>query len=203
MALDLAPHFFDMVRSVGGSEIREVSARTQVVEAERYLQRGGEKVDPVRCDADDTFHAHFACESGATGTMFGSWAGRGAGTTVEEGAVFYGSRARVAGDRIDFEDGRTDSLARLYEAEAPDEVKERHFPLGLENDFALAQLDWLRAIERNGDPETSGTEGLVDLACAYAIVESATAGRAVTVEEVLNGGIRAYQAPIDAAFGLP
>jgi len=39
-------------------------------------------------------------------------------------------------------------------------------------DFALSQLDWLRAIENGTQPECSGPEGLRDLACGYAVVES-------------------------------
>jgi len=202
MALDLGPHFFDLVRHVSGSEVLSVSATTKVVEPVRYLLRGGEREAPVDCDADDTFFAHFELASGAAGTMSGSWAGRGAPTSVGEGAVFYGERGRVDGDRVDFEDGSSASLAALYEADAPARLKERHFPLGLEDDFALAQLDWLRAIERGGQPECDGREGLRDLACAYAVVESSFARRAVSVAEVESGALRDYQAPIDRKFGL-
>jgi predicted dehydrogenase len=81
-------------------------------------------------------------------------------------------------------------------------MKSRHFPLGLTNDFALSQLDWLRAIEKGAQPECSGDQGLRDLACAYAVVESDQAGRKVTVEEVENGTLRAYQTPIDQKYDL-
>jgi len=203
MALDLGPHFFDIVRHVSGSEVAAVGAQTQVVEPVRYLVRDGEKVNPVDCDADDTFYAHFELESGAAGTMFGSWGGRGASTVLGEGPVFYGTGGRVTGDSLHL-DGEDEarSLEERYGAKAPAEVKEAHFPHGLSNDFALSQLDWLRAIERGGQPECSGEEGLRDLACAYAVVESARAGRRVTVEEVARGDLRDYQRPIDEKYGL-
>lgn len=202
MALDLCPHFFDMIRHIGGSEVVSVGARTQVAEAKRYLLRNGKKVDPIDCDADDTFHAHFALESGASGTMFGSWSGRGTNTTVGDGPVFYGTKGRVTGDRLQLDGEEEQSLAALYEASAPAGMKERHFPLGLTNDFALNQLDWLRAIENGTQPECSGAEGLRDLACAYAVVESDLAGRNVSIAEVESGELREYQKKIDERFGL-
>jgi len=202
MALDLGPHFFDMIRYIGGGEIVSVTAQTQVVEPTRYLLRDGERVDPVSCDADDTFYAHFELESGAAGTMFGSWSGHGANTVIGDGPVFYGSKGRVTGDRIQLDGQEEQSLASLYEANASAEMKERHFPLGLTNDFALSQLDWIRAIEGGAQPECSGAEGLRDLACAYAVVESDLAGREVSVAEVESGKLREYQKPIDAKFGL-
>ncbi len=202
IALDLGPHFFDLVRHISGSEVVSVGARTQVAEPTRWIVREGRRTAPVACDADDTFHAHFALASGATGTMFGSWGGHGAPTTVGEGVVFHGRRGKVDGDTLRLDGGEPQSLSALYEAEAPAELKERHFPLGLSNDFALAQLDWLRAIERSGQPECSGAEGLRDLACAYAILESDLARREVDVAEVESGALRAYQRPIDERFVL-
>lgn len=202
MALDMGPHFFDMIRHIGGSEIVAVSGQTQVVEPTRYIKREGKKVDPVECDADDTFYAHFETDSGAAGTMFGSWGGHGTNTVLGEGPVFYGENGRVTGDTIHLDGHEPQSLAELFEEEAPDELKKQNFPFGLSNDFALSQLDWLRAIENGSQPECSGREGLLDLACAYAVVESAKAGRRVSIDEVANGSLREYQKPIDEKFGL-
>jgi predicted dehydrogenase len=134
--------------------------------------------------------------------MFGSWGGHGGNTVVGDGIVFHGTKGKVTGDTLALDGERPRSLSELYRREAPADLQERHFPLGLENDFALAQLDWLRAIERGGQPECSGAEGLRDLACAYAIVESAKARREVDITEIESGTLRAYQAPIDQHFGL-
>ncbi|MBI3468623.1 MAG: gfo/Idh/MocA family oxidoreductase, partial [Planctomycetes bacterium] len=76
------------------------------------------------------------------------------------------------------------------------------FPLGLDDSFALNQYDWLSAVRDRRDPETSGREGLRDLAAAYAILESAHARRTVAVEEVLSGELREFQRPIDQHFGI-
>ena len=202
ISLDLGPHFFDMIRYISGSEVESVSACTRVVEPVRYLSRDGQKVSSIPCDADDTFHAHFSLSSGAAGSMFGSWAGHGGSTVIGEGPVFHGSCGKVSGDTIHLDGASPQSLSALYEAHAPVALKERHFPLGLRNDFALAQLDWLRAIESGTQPECSGSEGLRDLACAYAVVESALAGRTVTIDEIEFGTLRDYQKPIDEKFSL-
>lgn len=61
---------------------------------------------------------------------------------------------------------------------------------------------WFCAIRERRPPETSGREGLRDLAVAYAILESHYAARRVEVDEVLNGELREYQREIDERFGL-
>jgi 1,5-anhydro-D-fructose reductase (1,5-anhydro-D-mannitol-forming) len=202
IALDLGPHFFDIIRYISGSEIDSISARTQIVEPTRYLLREGRKVEPFLCDADDTFHAHFSLKSGAVGSMFGSWAGHGGNTVIGEGPVFYGENGKVTGDTIHLDGSASQSLSALYESTAPAAMRESHFPLGLRNDFALAQLDWIRAIENGTQPECSGHEGLRDLACAYAVVESALARRDVSIAEIESGTLRDYQKPIDEKFRL-
>jgi predicted dehydrogenase len=203
ITLDLGPHFFDLLRHIGGAEIKSISARTAVVEPVRYLIRDGKRVDPCACDADDTFYAHFVNEQGATGSLFGSWGGHGKSTIVGEGPTYYGSRGRISGDDLHLDGGSApQSLAALYEAQAPEALKARHFPHGLSDDFAIAQYDWLDAIRRGAQPECSGREGLLDLACAFAVVESARAGREVSLAEVLSGELRDYQRVIDARHGL-
>jgi hypothetical protein len=83
-----------------------------------------------------------------------------------------------------------------------DDERERFFPLGLTDTFALQQLDWLRAVAARGESETSGTEGLHDLACAFGILESSVLGRRVTLDEMLSGAVSPYQAEINAHYGL-
>lgn len=202
VSLDLGVHQFDLIRHVAG-EVKNVSARTMVTEKTRYTRdRDGEVIEQVDCDADDTFYASFETENGATGTLFGSTAGHGAPTVVGEGPVFYGTKGRVTGDRLSLDGGIEHSLEELYERFCSPAQKKKDSPMGLSNDFSLSQHDWMEAIRKGQLPETSGQEGLIDLACAYAIVESAKAGRAVNIEEVLDGELREYQKPIDEHFGI-
>ena len=202
ISLDLGVHQFDLIRAIVG-EVNSVSARTSVVEGRRYTRDGeGRVIEEVACDADDTFYASFECEGGGSGTLFGSWAGRGCGTVLGDGPVFYGTGGRASGDQVHLPGGELRSLSALYEEGAGKDRLMRDSPLGLTDDFALAQHDWLEAIRRGGQPETSGREGLIDLACAYSIVESAKAGRVVEVAEVLSGALRDYQVPIDEHFNV-
>ena len=202
LSLDMGVHQFDIVRYLAG-EIKSVTGRTAILEPRRVtIDRQGAVMDQIECDADDTFFASFETESGVTGDLHASWGGHGEPTKIGQGFVFYGSNCRVTGDDVTFDGEVAQSLADVYAAEADAATKAKDFPFGLEDGFALNQLDWLQAVRDRREPETSGWEGLRDLAAAYAIVESAKAGRTVDVEEVLSGELREYQRPIDAKFGL-
>ncbi len=202
LSLDMGVHQFDIVRHLAG-EIKSVTGRTAIVEPRRITaDANGRIVKEIDCDADDTFFASFETESGVTGDLHASWCGHGEPTKIGQGFVFYGGKCRVTGDDVTFDNKPVESLAALYENQADDATRNRDFPFGLADGFALNQYDWLRAVAQRREPETSGREGLRDLAAAYAIVESAKAGRTVEVEEVLSGALRDYQRPIDQKFGL-
>lgn len=201
ISLDLGVHFFDQIRAVAG-EIESVSAETHIVEPERILLRGKTERERIACDADDTFFASIQTVDGAVGNLAASWVGHGPATHVGDGVVYYTERGRITGDEVVLDGQAQTSLAELYQATISAERRERHFPTGLEDSFALNQLDWLRAIRDGGLPETNGREGLADLAAAFAILESAHAGRRVRVADVLSGRTADYQKPINARFGL-
>ena len=202
IALDVGVHRFDMFRYLAG-EIRTVQARTAVVEPLRVTRDGaGRIVQRVECDAEDTVYSSFDTEQGVTGSLVASWAGCGGPTLLGAGDVFYGSAGRVSGPDVTFADGSSVNLARLYDEHCPADRKARDFPLGLSDTFALLQYDWLDAVRRGRAPEISGREGFCDLACAYAVLEAAQAGRSVEVSEVAAGALCAYQRPIDERFRI-
>jgi len=202
MSLDLGVHFFDQIRHVAG-EIKSVSARTSILEPTRVtLDSAGRVKESIACDADDTFFADIETERGVVGSLCASWGGHGEGTRIGQGTVYYGSAARVTGSEVTLDGGQKRQLGELFVAEADAALQARQFPLGLEDSFALSQLDWLEAIRNKRQPETSGREGLRDLAAAFAILESAQAGRRIEVEAVHNGELREYQRPIDQHFGF-
>lgn len=202
LSLDMGVHQFDVVRYLAG-EIKAVTGRTAILEPRRVtLDAQGAVTEEIDCDADDTFFASFETERGVTGDLHASWGGHGEPTKIGQGFVFYGSKGRVTGDEFTNDGNEAQSLAGIYEAEAAAATRAKDFPLGLQDGFALNQLDWLQAVRDRREPETSGREGLRDLAAAYAIVESAKAGRTVEVTEVLSGELRDYQRPIDERFGL-
>ena len=202
ISLDLGVHFFDQIRYVAG-EIKTVSAQTAILEPHRItLDASGRQTDQMHCDADDTFSASIETERGVVGSLCASWGGHGEPTRIGQGTVYYGSSGRVTGSDVTLDGGRTAQLADLYASGTDAAERARHFPLGLEDSFALSQHDWLEAIRHRRQPETSGREGLRDLAAAFAILESHHAGRRVEVAEVLSGELREYQRPIDEHFGF-
>ncbi|HEX4130874.1 MAG TPA: Gfo/Idh/MocA family oxidoreductase [Pirellulales bacterium] len=202
ISLDFGVHFFDQIRHVVG-EIRTVTAQTAIVERQRVtVDRNGNLVDRIACDADDTFFAAFDTERGVVGHLAASWAGHGGATTIGAGSVYYGSKTRVNGTAVTFDDGTSADLGQFYAQHASSAQREGDFPLGLDDSFALAQLDWLEAVRLKRQPQTSGREGLRDLAASFAILESATAGRRVEVAEVLDGHLDVYQRPINRRYEL-
>jgi predicted dehydrogenase len=140
--------------------------------------------------------------NGAIGQMMWSWGGHGPSTAIANGPVFYGSKGSLHRDDLILDDGRRLSAQALFAAEADEAIKVQWFPHGFTDPFAIQQLDWLQAIERGGQPETDGEEGLRDLAAAFAIIESSQLGRRVTLEEVLQGDVGEYQAEINDHCGL-
>jgi predicted dehydrogenase len=156
----------------------------------------------VLCDVDDAFFATAGFASGAVGQLTFTWAGHGPATSLPDGLVIYGSRGCLKGDMLNLDEGSTYSAQDLFREHADAATRAAYFPLGMEDSFALAMLDFLNCIDAGTDPEASGYEGLLDLAAAFAICESATAGRTVTVDEVLQGRLSAYQSDIDRYYGL-
>lgn len=202
ISLDVGVHRFDLIRALAG-EISDIQARTATVEPVRFSRdEQGRVTGRVECDAEDTVYASFATAGGMTGEMTASWAGCGGGTMPGSGDVYYASGGRVFGDEVIFKDGATANLAELYDRECPPDRKSRDFPLGLTDPFALAQYEWLRAIRERRPPETSGREALASLACAFAVLEAAEAGRRVEVGEVASGSLEEYQRAINEHYGI-
>jgi 1,5-anhydro-D-fructose reductase (1,5-anhydro-D-mannitol-forming) len=202
VSLDLGVHFFDQIRYVAG-EIASVSAETSVLEPRRFLlDADGRARQEIACDADDTFFASIRTTQGVVGNLFASWAGHGAPTLTGEGTVYYGSRGRITGNDVLYDGDSRATLGEIYAARADHERRAIEFPHGIDDSFALSQLDWLEAIRLRRQPETNGWEGLRDLAAAYAILESAQAARRIDVADVFSGAIRDYKRPIDLHFGL-
>jgi 1,5-anhydro-D-fructose reductase (1,5-anhydro-D-mannitol-forming) len=201
IALDLGVHQLHLARYLLG-DLKSIAGTAQVIEPKRHYINPEGKPDTVDCDADDVFNASFTSSSGAFGTLTASWAGHGEGIHFGGGPVLYGSKGRAMGDTLVLDDGTTHNIEALYWEQCEKERKEREFPRGMKNAFATAQIDWLNAIEEKRPPETSGREGLIDLASAFAILESDLAGRRISVEEVLSGEVSEYQIPIGNHFNI-
>jgi len=201
-SIDIGVHHMDVVRYILG-EVQSVQALARTLEVERFCRdAAGRVVERVSPDVDDTYFAGVTCSGGAIAQLFLSWAGRGAPLPLPSLPAFYGSRGCVQAGQLILDDGACQDLLARCEGELTADDRERFFPLGLHDSFALQQFDWLRGIAAGRDPETGGEEGLRDLAAAFAILESAAAGRAVTLAEVLDGSADVYQRSINEHHGL-
>jgi 1,5-anhydro-D-fructose reductase (1,5-anhydro-D-mannitol-forming) len=201
-SLDIGVHWFDRLRHLAG-EIDEISAVTRVFEKKRYTRdANGNVTQEVDCDVDDAFFASMQFANGAIGQMSFTWAGHGEMTNLPQGLLLYGSKGVIKGDRLVLDRGNEHSLKALFEEKADAALKERYFPYGLRDTFAIGALDFLRGIGEGRDPETSGDEGVRDLAASYAICESAELGRPVKLQDVYDGKVDAYQAEINQHYGL-
>jgi predicted dehydrogenase len=196
--LDIGVHLLHELRYLAGP-IDAISGVTRIFEPTRWLSPAGEQ---VVCDVDDAFFATATLASGAVGQLTFTWAGHGPPTSLPDGLVIYGTRGCLQGDKLTLDDGFVRSATDLFHIQSDAQTRAKFFPHGLEDAFALSFLDFLEAISAGHDPEASGQEGLIDLAAAFAICESSALKRAVTVTEVLDGRVAAYQAAIDRHYGL-
>jgi len=200
-AIDIGVHVMHMLRHVCG-EVTGVSGAVRTFEPIRHLHGDPASGVSVEANVDDTYMATVTTERGALAQMLWSWAGHGEATSYPGGPLFYGSKGCIKGGEIILDDGSRRNLLEAYRSEAPADLRVRHFPNGLSDPFAVSQLDWLEAIARGEDPETSGEEGLRDLAAAFAIIESSHLGRTVTLDEMLSGAVDGYQREIDEFYGI-
>lgn len=204
ITLDIGVHLFNHFRYVAG-EIVTVTGNVKIFEPQRFTRDArGNVSNSVVCDADDTMFASFETDRGVVGDIAASWSGRGQPllTGTGRGIVYYGTQGSVVGNELTRDDGSHEELDRFYFTHCDSATKAPFFPFGLTDAFALNQLDWLQAIHEKREPETSGREGLRDLAASFAVLESSLAKRTVEVEEVFSGELREYQRPIDERFGI-
>lgn len=201
-SLDIGVHLFHRVRFLAG-EVEKVQAVVRTFEPVRYRRdANGQIIEAVQADVDDAFMATYELRNGAIGQMSFTWAGHGEPTSLPDGMVIYGTKGCLKGGRL-LRDGREPIAVRdLFEAEASPEEKQRWLPIATPDGFALGFYDFFRAIERHTQPEMSGEEGLRDVAASFALLESAFAGCAVRVDDVLAGKVREAQKKIDEYYGL-
>ena len=199
-SLDIGPHVFHRVRALCG-EVETISALARIFEPTRYLRDpSGEIMDAVEADADDAFMTLATFASGAIGQLSYTFAGHGE-PSIPPGPTLFGSRGSISGDRVVLDGQEPTTLDAHWERHGSADAA-RVFPHGLSDPFGLLIGDWLAAIREGRPAETSGDEGLRDLAASFAIVESSLAGRTVTLGDVLDGTVREYQRDLDENYGL-
>jgi predicted dehydrogenase len=200
-AIDVGVHIMHQIRYIMGA-VEEVGALTSTLEPARVEREGAGAPIVVNNEVEDVYLAQLRFASGAIGTCFSGWAGRGESCALPDSPVIYGTTGCVKGATVVGADGVRTRATDLLAQHATDEVREGYFPHGLRDSFGLELLDFVTAITTGSKMEASATEGVMDLAMAYAILESSLAGAPVRVADVLSGAVDRYQAEIDAHFEL-
>ncbi|MCL4507037.1 MAG: Gfo/Idh/MocA family oxidoreductase [Chloroflexi bacterium] len=200
--MDVGAHLFDKLRYECG-EIEEVSALARTIEPDRYTRdANGQVAAHVACDADDTFFALLQFANGAIGNVVFSWAGHGEHTQFDAGGAIYGQKGCLKGGRVFIAGNDPKDVLSLFRDQADRSVTNRFFPHQIKDSFALELGEFLSAIEAGRQPETSGTEGLKDIAPGLAILESSLLHRPVRVADVEACRIETYQQAINERWNI-
>jgi predicted dehydrogenase len=198
--IDMGVHLFHIFRYLCG-EVDEVLSIVETLEKNRVTKdRSGNVIDRVACDVDDTFFSLMKFRNGAVGQAFFSWAGCKEPTVVPR--TFYGTKGCIKGNMISLHEGPEREIEPLFKEKANQEVKEMFFPYKIMDPMALETLAFLRAIKEGREMETSGREGLRDLAASYAMIESSMANTSVKVDNVESGEIGYYEDEINKHYNL-
>lgn len=203
VSVDLGVHMYNRAAYLCGP-FDTVAAMTAIFEPKRKLfdDEGEQRIGEVDCSVDDAFMAVGRFASGALGQFSFTSAGHGPDYQVPGGMMVYGSKGCLREGRVILDSGMSDRVVELFESKASHVLLKKHFPAGIRDVFALEKLDFLTAIEEDRVPEMDGSQGLRDLAVAYAVLESSAAGAAVKVKDVEEGAVEEYQKEINEHYGF-
>ncbi|RLI04828.1 gfo/Idh/MocA family oxidoreductase [Candidatus Bathyarchaeota archaeon] len=198
--VDMGVHLFHTLRYLCG-EIDEVSSIVETLEKERFRKDDeGNIVESVKPNVDDTFLGLFKFRTSVVGQWFFSWAGHGEEIFIPR--TIYGTKGCIKADMLILDNGEKLDIKELFEKKASSEIKEKFFPYGIRDPMALETLEFLRAIREKREMETSGREGLRDLATSFALIESSLMKKAVKVDDVESGKIASYEEEINEYYGI-
>ncbi len=206
--LDSGAHFCDTMRYLWG-DCDSVYGSTRRLYEGTFV-RGDERVPDMR---EDTFTALLNFKSGVTGTWtvmnrplpatFNTVMYYGSeGVLDDPGDPFHGPRLTGTLRRLDGTEHKLADLFEQYQQEMSAEEREKIFPYGITDGFALEVCDFLHSIRDGRPPEIDGRQGLQAKAIACAIYESVAANQAVKVQDVIDGKLDAYQGPINQRWGI-
>jgi predicted dehydrogenase len=187
------------------------------MQTEAYLKRFLEIPEQITATGEDSFVATYTMASGLPVQMAYVASGPGKGwnqRTIHgrngsleifndrtgKAPILHTAEGDLGGqalaDRIGF---KLDPLTEKLYGGVSYEMSWAETDSGL---LAIEIHDFAAAISEGRPPEVDGEGGLTAVASVLAAYESGIAGRAVSMDEVLSGGISAYQDEIDADLGL-
>jgi len=210
LIFDSGAHYMDTIRYIFG-DVERVYAEMRTFERRTFEHptRG-----TVVGDVEDSWTATIVFKSGLTGvwTFFPCAKGKsfvhviyyGDKGSFEDtsGDIFHGLRqdgelTLEDGTKRSFKDLQIEFLLSLGEGE-----KERLFPKGITEGIALECCDFVDAVAQGRRPDVDGMNGLKAKAIAIAIYESAWTGKAVSVDDVIDGKVEEYQRDINEKWGI-
>jgi UDP-N-acetyl-2-amino-2-deoxyglucuronate dehydrogenase len=210
MIMDSGAHFADMVQVLFG-DVDEVFC-TMASYDDRVIE-GAPVVGDARADVEDTWHAVIRFVNGTHVTWtysrslygpdvrLGNYYGS-AGTMYDQGFVFHCFQGGGQATLADGTEVASQQVEEAYLDSLDDGERERLFPYGSTDGFAIEVWDFVHAIATGTRPEMDGEAGLRAKTLCEACYESATAGKPVKYADVLQGAIDAYQQPIDAFWRI-
>jgi len=138
--------------------------------------------------------------SGSTGTMY-----RPRSRSGESPRIVRNDGSEITGDALlelvpDFE--LDDTISILWNGARRISSYDMDFRNIDSKILAYEYLDMVQAAESGGQLEVGPQEGMDALALAYALMESGVSGAPVTVEDVAEGRVSAFQDEIDASMGI-
>ncbi len=204
--LDLGSHSFDIIRYLCG-EVNEVYGVTKVLLPFRVLRNdAGEIVQKVPNNVDDVAFAILKFKNSATGMFMTGWGGHGEPTGFMDGFTIQGSKGSLkdatGNPRIALDDGTKIDVPKEFNKSANVEIKERFFPKGINDTFALELYEFINAIQTGKKPDNHGWHGFLDIAVSYAITESSWFNSPVKLEDVISGKIEGYQKELNEKYHI-
>ncbi|NSW91286.1 MAG: Gfo/Idh/MocA family oxidoreductase [Firmicutes bacterium] len=199
-SLDVFVHDFHKLRYAFG-DIEEVYAVVKSLEPTRIQRDGnGSIINKIESNTDDTVWCIVKFKNGAVGQLLFSWAGRGAETYLP--STFYGTKGCIKGDMLYTNEGECKNIKDYFFTNASMEIRERFYPKGIVDCFALEALDFISSVREAKKPETSGEEGLLDIASAYALIESSRTGKPVKLDEVISMKLSGYEEELNNYYKI-
>jgi len=231
IGLDAGVHETDIIQYYMG-EFDQIFGRGMIVEPvrrraadagldlESYRERFKAFPETVEATGEDSIIAMYRMKSGAMVQFSFVLAGRGSHSWERSVHGRMGA-LQSPGDRngrplvlrMEGKELRGRDILPLLPDFAMNEITERVFGkngVQYELDFLAADArhtaielhDFGEAILTDRKPEVGGHLGMTAVAAVLGVYESALAGRAVSMDEVLAGEVREYQQDIDEALGL-
>jgi UDP-N-acetyl-2-amino-2-deoxyglucuronate dehydrogenase len=209
MIFDAGAHYTDMMHFLFG----EVDRVYGWLGTFQDVMINSPELGPTRMDVEDTWMATLHFASGLVANWSWSFSAPGEAVAAQ---VLYCSGGSIRdrggwmhtfqnGGDITFADGTTkpyEEIEREYRAQLDADTRSRLFPYGVENDVALECWDFVDAVQNRRPPEISAETTKWTKSICMALYESAVAGQPVSVRDVFEGKVSAYQDPVNEYWAI-